>query len=99
MIHVISIIIANSGMREALLKVFKEIVPAVRKEPGCLEYTAMGDADETDPGFGSDTFVVIEKWENHAAFKTHKTAAPLRSFMTGSRALLNSLSLHVLREL
>ena len=38
MIHVIAIITAKPGMREAILREFRANVPAVHAENGCIEY-------------------------------------------------------------
>jgi len=65
MIHVIAIITAKRGQRDSVVEVFLANVPAVKAEPGCIEYEATVDGS---PGlkfqteFGPDTFVVVEKW-------------------------------------
>ena len=38
MIHVLAIITAKPGMREAILKAFRANMPAVHAEQGCIEY-------------------------------------------------------------
>ena len=45
MIHVVAIITAKSGMREAILKEFHANMPAVHAEKGCIEYGPAIDAD------------------------------------------------------
>ena len=65
MIHVVAIITAKSGMREAILKEFHANMPAVHDEKGCIEYGPAIDAEgigNFQTKFGPDTFVVIEKW-------------------------------------
>src|SRR5438309_1728467 len=64
MIHVVAIITAKSGMREAILKEFHTNMPAVHAEKGCIEYGPAVDAEgigSFQAKFGPDTFVVIEK--------------------------------------
>ena len=39
MIHVIATIELHPGRRDAFLAEFRRLVPLVRAEPGCLEYT------------------------------------------------------------
>ena len=46
MIHVIAVISAKPGMRDLILQAFRDNVPAVRAEQGCIEYGAAVDADE-----------------------------------------------------
>ena len=45
MIHVVAIITAKSGMRDAILKEFHANMPAVHAEKGCIEYGPAIDAD------------------------------------------------------
>ena len=49
MIHVVAIITAKSGMRDAILKEFHDNMPAVHAEKGCIEYGPAVDAE----GIGS----------------------------------------------
>ena len=75
MIHVVAIITAKSGMRDAILKEFHANMPAVHAEKGCVEYGPAVDAEgigSFQARFGPDTFVVIEKWESPDARKTKR---------------------------
>ncbi len=77
MIHVIAVITAKPGMREAILEHFRANVPAVRAEQGCIEYGAALDAENALPfqtKYGPDTFVVVEKWESMNALAAHAAA-------------------------
>ena len=65
MLHLIAVITARPGQRDALLALFQANVPNVHAEPGCIEYTATVDADgfsELQAQLGPDTFIVVEKW-------------------------------------
>ncbi len=42
MIHVVAIITAKPGQREAILQAFRANVPAVHAEQGCIEYRPGG---------------------------------------------------------
>ena len=75
MIHVVAIITAKPGMREAILKEFRANVPAVHAEQGCIEYGPAIDADGFPTKFGDDTFVVIEKWESPEALEGSRSLA------------------------
>ena len=62
MIHVIAVITAKPGKREAILQVFRANVPAVRAEKGCMEYGAAVDAENALPvqtRWGPDTFLAM----------------------------------------
>jgi quinol monooxygenase YgiN len=78
MIHVIAVITAKPGMREAVLREFRANMPAVHAEQGCIEYGPAIDAEgigSFQTPFGPDTFVVVEKWESADALKAHAAAA------------------------
>ena len=48
MIHVLAVITAKPGQRDRILEAFRENVPAVRAEAGCLAYEAV--VDIANPG-------------------------------------------------
>jgi quinol monooxygenase YgiN len=79
MIHVVAIITAKPGMREAILKEFHANMPAVHAENGCMEYGPAIDVEgigSFQAKFGPDTFVVIE---NGRARKRSGPTPPCRT--------------------
>ena len=99
MIHVLAIITAKPGMREAILKEFRANVPAVHAEAGCIEY---GPATDTEGmgGFqtklGPDSFVVVEKWESVDHLKAHGAAPHMAAYGAKTREMVASRVIHVL---
>ena len=59
-----------AGRRAELIELFRPLMPKVRAEQGCIDYTAMIDTRSglaaQDP-IRDNTLVVIEKWESAAA--------------------------------
>lgn len=99
MIHVIAVITAKPGQRDAVLQAFRANVPAVRAEQGCIEYGAAVDAPgdlKIQTKFGADTFVVVEKWESIDALKAHAAAPHMAAYATKTRELISSRAVHVL---
>jgi quinol monooxygenase YgiN len=98
MIHVIAIITAKPGMREALLKEFRGIIPAVHAEKGCIEYgpTVDGDGVSFQTKLGPDTFVVVEKWESIAALQDHAAAPHMATYGARTKEMVASRVIHVL---
>jgi len=99
MIHVVAIITAKPGMREAILKEFHANMPAVHAEQGCIEYGATVDADgfgSSQTKFGPDTFVVVEKWESPEALKAHAAAPHMAAYGAKTKDLLASRVIHIL---
>jgi len=99
MIHVIAILTAQPGKRDIVLKEFRANVPNVRAEQGCIEYGAAVDADPAasfQKKFGSDTFVVIEKWESMEALKAHAVAPHMKAYADKVKDMLASRTIHIL---
>jgi quinol monooxygenase YgiN len=99
MIHVIAIITAKPGQREAILREFRANIAAVRAEDGCIEYAPAIDADgmgSFQTRFGEDTFVVIEKWRDAAALKAHAAAPHMAAYAGKVKDLIASRIIHVL---
>ena len=99
MVHVIAVITAKPGQREAVLTHFRANVPAVRAEKGCIEYGAAVDADPALPiqaKYGPDTFVVVEKWESMDALKAHGAAPHMAAYAAKTRELLASRMIYIL---
>ena len=99
MVHVIAVITAKPGMRDAVLQAFRANVPAVRAEAGCLEYGPAVDMDE-GPGFqkkyGADTFVAIEKWESYDALKAHFTTPHMAAYGAKTKEMIANRAVHIL---
>jgi quinol monooxygenase YgiN len=99
MVHVIAVITAKPGKREEVLKHFRANVPAVRAEKGCIEYGAAVDADpalSVQTKYGTETFVVVEKWESMDALKAHAAAPHMAAYGAKTRELLASRVIHIL---
>ena len=99
MIHVLAIITAKPGMREAILASFRANMPAVHAEPGCIEYGPAVDAESggMQAKFGPDTFVVIEKWESPDALRAHAGSPHMAAYAAKTREMIASRVIHVLQ--
>jgi quinol monooxygenase YgiN len=99
MIHVIAVITAKPGKRDAILEAFRANVPNVHAEKGCIEYGAAIDADPALPvqtKFGADTFLVVEKWESMDALKAHAAAPHMAAYAAKTREHIASRVIHIL---
>ena len=99
MIHVIAIITAKPGKRDAILSAFKANVPACRAEQGCIEYGGTIDAENALPfqtKWGPDTFVVVEKWESMDALKAHAAALHMAAYGAQVKDWTENRVIHVL---
>ena len=99
MIHVIAIITAKPGQREAVLQIARANIPAVRAEDGCIEYSLATDAEgmgSFQTKFGSDTFVFVEKWRDPAALKAHAGSPHMAAYGAKVKDMIGSRVIHVL---
>lgn len=96
MIHVIAIITAKSGQRDAVLREFRANMPAVLAEEGCIEYGPAIDAEGSPARFGPDSFVVVEKWASPEALKAHAAAPHMKAYGERTRDMVADRAIHVL---
>ena len=99
MIHVIAVITAKPGMRDAVLREFRANMPAVHAEQGCIGYAPAVDAEGMggfQTPFGPDTFVAIEKWESAEALKAHAAAPHMKAYAAKTKGMVASRTIHVL---
>jgi quinol monooxygenase YgiN len=99
MVHVIAVLTAKPGKREAVLQHFRANVPAVRAEKGCIEYGPVVDAENApswQATFGQDTFLVIEKWESMDALKAHAGAPHMVAYAAKVKDMMARRDVHVL---
>ena len=99
MIHVIAIITAKPGQRDAILTAIRANLPAVRAEKGCIEYGPAIDAEGIGPfqtKAGADVVFVIEKWADADALKAHAAAPHMAAYSAKVKDLVASRVIHVL---
>lgn len=99
MIHVVAIITAEPGQREAILREFRANVPNVRAEDGCIEYGPAIDAEgigSFQARLGQDTFLVIEKWRDAQALKAHAAAPHMAAYGARTKDFVASRTIHIL---
>ena len=98
MVHVIAVITAKPGKRDAILEAFRANVPNVLAEKGCIEYGPAVDAELG--GFqtkvGADGFVVVEKWESLDTLKAHAAAPHMAAYGAKTKDMIASRVIHVL---
>jgi quinol monooxygenase YgiN len=98
-IHVVAVITAKPGMREAILREFRLNMPTVHAEKGCIEYgpaVDTADVGKFQTPFGADTFVVIEKWESLEALRAHAAAPHMAAYAAKTKDMIANRVIHVL---
>ena len=98
-VNVVAKITTKPGMRDEVLKIFKENTPNVLHEDGCIEYGPTIDMEGVgafQTPVGSDTFVVIEKWESLNHLMAHAVAPHMKAYASQIKDMLDSRVIHVL---
>ncbi|MEP3246891.1 MAG: putative quinol monooxygenase [Sneathiella sp.] len=99
MLNIVAIITAKPGMRATVLDAFNANVPAVLAEDGCIEYTAVIDAEGMG-GFqaklGEDSFAVIEKWESKEALMAHAVSPHMKEYGKATKDMVQDKAIHIL---
>ena len=100
MIHVLASIGVKPGKRAEFIELFKENVPNVLKEDGCVEYIPTVDTDSgIDTQWEDETVVtIIEKWETIEALRAHIEAPHMAAFREASADLVEDISLTILED-
>jgi quinol monooxygenase YgiN len=97
MIHVIATIRTAEGRRDSLLAAFRDLVPEVRAEVGCIEYGPAIDLDTlmSSEAARANVVTVIEKWESVEALKDHLAAPHMGTFRERVKDLVASVDIRV----
>lgn len=101
MIHVIAVIKAKPGQRNSVLAAFKDNMPAVHAEQGCIEYRPVIDAENAGPiqtDIGADAFMVIEKWETMDDLAAHAGSAHMAAYAGKVKSMIAERAVHVLTD-
>jgi quinol monooxygenase YgiN len=99
LIVVLATIELHAGRRDDFLAEFRQIVPLVRKEAGCIEYFPAVDQATALPAHGpvgQDTVIVCEKWDSIAALEAHLIAQHMMQYRPKVKDFVKKTSLQVL---
>jgi quinol monooxygenase YgiN len=99
MIHVIATIHTAPGRRDDFLAVFRDLVPIVRSEAGCIEYGPTVDVASGLAAQGTeraDVVTVVEKWQDLDALRRHLSSPHVSKFLESATGLLAGLEIQVL---
>lgn len=100
MIHVVATITVKPGKRAAFVELFKNNVPNVLAEEGCVQYAPAVDTESGIDIQSKDehTVTVIEKWETVEALHAHLAAPHMVTFREATADLTEGLDLRVLED-
>jgi len=100
MINVLASISVKEGKHADFIAAFKDNLPAVRAEEGCLEYfpTVDIDADLPPQQLDENAVTVIEKWATLEALRAHLSAPHMLAYKEKVKDIVEGVSLKVLQE-
>ncbi|MBA3010540.1 MAG: antibiotic biosynthesis monooxygenase [Proteobacteria bacterium] len=100
MIHVIASIQIKEGHLSEFVEIFKNNIPKVLEEKGCLEYVPTVDLPTGLPPQEVNTAVVtiIEKWNSVEDLMGHLSAPHMLVYREKTKALVEKMSVKVLEE-
>jgi quinol monooxygenase YgiN len=100
MIHVIATIRNAPGRRDELIAAFRELVPVVRAEAGCIEY---GTAIDLETPIAAqvpvleDAVTVVEKWDSLPALQAHLVAPHMQSHRERVKNIVTGVEIRILK--
>lgn len=100
MICCIATLETQAGRRDELLAIFRDLVPKVLAEKGCIEYIPTVDMPtkfDTQGPLRADVVTMVEKWEDLAALEAHNRTPHMAEFVRKTVSLVVRLDLQVLK--
>lgn len=100
MIYVIAKIELNRGCKDDFLKIFKDNVPNVRAEKGCITYAPTVDVDSGIPvqdELRPDVVTIVEAWDDLDALHQHLKAPHMAAYREKAKDLVKQLTIQVLQ--
>lgn len=100
MVRVVASIRVKKGSLSEYVALFRENVPNVLAEDGCLEYAPCTDAPTGWPTqvLDDQCMTVVEKWESMEALQAHSQAPHMLAFRKRAGHLVEGVELQVLRD-
>lgn len=100
MINVIASIHVKAGRLSGFLKIFKALMPKVRKEKGCIEYFPAVDVDAGLPSqlLNDNVVTIIERWEDLEALRDHLAAPHMLAYREEVKDIVEEVSLKILQN-
>ncbi|MCO6454983.1 MAG: antibiotic biosynthesis monooxygenase [Pirellulaceae bacterium] len=100
MIIVLATVEVAAGRRDEFLAEFRQVVPLVRAEVGCLEYGPAIDLPTNiaaQPAARPDVVVIVEKWESIETLEAHLIAPHMLAYRARVKPLVAGTTIQVLR--
>ena len=100
MVHVIAEVRVKPGNVDEFIKIFKENVPLVRAEKGCIRYVPTIDVNADLPPQIMDENVVtiVEAWESLDNLHAHLASSHMLAYREKVGGVVENVTIRVLKE-
>ena len=99
MVHVIATIEVVEGKRDKFISIFKENLPNVLAEDGCLDYGPTVDLDSGIPvqmPVRDNVVTVVEQWESMDHLNAHLAAPHMATYREQVKDVVTGVTLQIL---
>jgi len=102
MIYVMATVELVEGKQEEYLRELKKVIPAVRGEAGCLEYSPAADVATDIPvqePVNQNVVSIIERWTDIQALKDHLKTHHMRTYREATKSFVKAIRVRILKPL
>ncbi|HDP24552.1 MAG TPA: antibiotic biosynthesis monooxygenase [Deltaproteobacteria bacterium] len=100
MVHVVASVRVKKGKVAEYLEIFRDLIPAVREEQGCVEYFPAIDIPTELPVQECDehTVTILETWASLESLYDHLRTAHYLAYRERVKDIVEHVSLKVLKK-
>ena len=102
MIYVIATIELVEGKKSQYLKELRKVIPDVRAEEGCLEYSPSVDVATDIPvqdPVKDNVVTIIERWTDIEALKNHLKTSHMKTYREATKFVIKRIRVRILKPL
>ncbi len=92
-LKIIATILIKDEFRNELMEVFKTVVDATRREPGCISYKLNQDVKD------SNKYIILEEWKDQQAIDSHNASDHFQTFAKAIQGKIDNLTIDVVKEI
>ncbi|HVO67187.1 MAG TPA: putative quinol monooxygenase [Syntrophales bacterium] len=102
MIYVIATVEFVEGKKGQYLRELKKVIPDVRAEAGCLEYSPSADVATDIPvqdPVNDNAVTIMERWTDIQALKNHLQTSHMKTYREATKSVVKSIRVRILKPL
>lgn len=101
MITVVTTVGIKKDKKADFLKLFKDVLPKIKQELGCIEYFAAIDIDSKIPIqiMEENVIMILEKWDDIKSLYAHLNSEHMKKYLKQVETFVTNVSIKVLQEI